>query len=445
MSEALSDFSSEFNPGSGVSERGARSSWGGLFFALTGVLIATSLVNIGSSGIAFFYLAFLLPVFALAQPDRWVGRPIDPNFSALLVLLSACAAALFLTTWLQIVLYNRDPATDLMHLWARISFLLYFAVLLAFLKGEVLLKAMIWTRRLLLVVFVYGIYQLPAKLLGLPLFLDWLRNNKSFGMYLYDQAGWVAVVRSTSIFAEPSQSTVPILILFLLNLDRRVAPRHRGLAWMILLLFTVTTFSRTAWLCLFVGWLCVAGCKIPGLQSWFARRRKTVLAVVLLLLVVMPVWGSLYESESTDLSALERTQSIALGIRMIRDAPLLGYGWNSFHDASGNYFAFPLNAAIHFEFIHNMMVSYSQQAGLAGLFLSALPFIVIVLWSTAPPWVTVATAASFLVAAEFGGDIEYSSIFWLWIAILVNWSSMAPYLRSRAYVSPLAGDPQTAQ
>lgn len=425
MSRTLSEISPEFNAGFGVSSQWT--SWSAAFFALTGVLIATALLNIGNSGIAFFYIVFLLPALALTAPDRWLTRQFDPGFVGLVGLLSICVAALFVTTWLQVVVYDRDPASDMVHLWGRVSFLAYFAVLLVFLKGDLLWKTMIWTRRLLIIVLAYGIYQLPAKLLGLPLFLDWLRNNKSFSQYAYDEAGWIGIVRSTSIFAEPSQATVPIIVLFILNLDRRISLRYRRLAWIILLLFTIASFSRTAWLCLVVGAASWFFCKRRSLRDWIAAHRNTVLVVILLMLVVLPIWGTLfnnYSSYSQDLSALERTQSISLGMRMIKDAPLLGYGWNSFHEASGKYLAFPVNSAIDFEFIHNMVVSYVQQAGLAGLLLSALPFIIIVRKSTAPTWITLTTATTFLIAAEFGGDLEYSSIVWLWLAILVNWSSL---------------------
>jgi O-antigen ligase len=111
---------------------------------------------------------------------------------------------------------------------------------------------------------------------------------------------------------------------------------------------------------------------------------------------------------------------------MIQDAPILGFGWNSFGDVAQRYAAVPLDvdADIDFSIIHNTVISDMQQAGLSGFVLAALPFIVLIGWSTAPTWMTFCTLASFLVAAELG-DIGYSSLTWLWLALLINMKSAA--------------------
>lgn len=399
----------------------------GLFFALTGVLIATSVVNIGDSGISFFYLVFPLAAFALLFPDGW--RPwlrMDSQSFWLLVLVASVAILLLGTTMLQIlVMRSAEPVSELVHLISRVSFLAYFAVAQRLIRGDGVNKILIWLRRLLIVVCAYGVYQVPAKLLGLPLFLDWLRNNHSFLMYDYNDAGWINIARANSIYAEPSQATVPLVVLFILN---AIVPAKKGskiLGWIVLVLFAIATFSRTAWVALGVAIAALLLSRSQFLRRALLQRRVAVVAIFMILLLLMPFWGLISMSDrdtEVDLSEQERSAGIILGLNSIRDAPVLGHGWNSFKDVADRYADVPLviDPEIEFNFIHNMVISYVEQAGVAGLLLAALPFVMLICWSTAPTWITFSTLAAFLFAAEFGGDIGYTSLTWLWMALLIN-------------------------
>jgi hypothetical protein len=394
-----------------------------IFFALTGTLMATSVFNVGNSGIAFFYLVFLLPLIRLVFPGRSsIRNKPDPRSRAMTIVIGITITALLATTVLQmIILTLRDSGSEVIHLVSRLSFLLYFLIAQRYLQAEMLTETFLWLRRFLIAVCAYGVYQLPAKLLGLPLFLDWLRNNRSFDTYSYDTAGWIGLVRATSIYAEPSQATIPILVLFILNLNIKSSAFSKVVGWVALILFTIMTFSRTAWLAVVVetlSWLLFRSQKFSRIVL---IRRAPVLTATLLLFLISPIWGFIEAGDNVDLSAQERSGGIVLGMQMIKDAPLLGLGWNSFGDAAVRYstVAPSVSSSVDFGFIHNMLVSYVQQAGLSGLFLAALPFILLVCWSTAPSWITYATVASFLVTAELG-DIGYSSLTWLWLALLIN-------------------------
>jgi O-antigen ligase/polysaccharide polymerase Wzy-like membrane protein len=394
-----------------------------IFFALTGTLMATSVFNVGNSGIAFFYLVFLLPLIRLVFPGRSAIRnKPDPRSRAMTIVIGITITALLATTVLQMMILTlRDSGSEVIHLASRLSFLLYFLIAQRYLQAEMLTETFLWLRRFLIAVCAYGVYQLPAKLLGLPLFLDWLRNNRSFDTYSYDTAGWIGLVRATSIYAEPSQATIPILVLFILNLQIKSSTFSKVIGWVALTLFTIMTFSRTAWLAVVVetlSWLLFRSQKFSRIVL---IRRATVLTATLLLFLISPIWGFIEAGDNVDLSAQERSGGIVLGIQMIKDAPLLGLGWNSFSDAAVRYSTVgpSVSSSVDFGFIHNMLVSYVQQAGLSGLFLAALPFILLVCWSTAPSWITYATVGSFLVTAELG-DIGYSSLTWLWLALLIN-------------------------
>ena len=69
-------------PGSG------KTSFHGLFFSLTGALIATSLVNVGDSGVPFFYLATVIPLLdlILSREPLYV-QPIDAKGREILALI----------------------------------------------------------------------------------------------------------------------------------------------------------------------------------------------------------------------------------------------------------------------------------------------------------------------------------------------------------------------
>ncbi len=394
-----------------------------LFFALTGVLIATSLVNIGSSGIPFFYLAFLLPVICVVFPRGWVvWRRLDSLSLRALIFVGIVAITIAATTLMHLITIRlKEPGSEVVHLVSRLCFLAYFVVAQIWLRGELASKTLIWLRRLLIGACAYGAYQLAAIALGLPLFLDWLRNNLSFFNYDYGTSGWVALARATSIYAEPSQATIPILVLFMLNIRIKSSSFWTFIGWLSLLLFTVATFSRGAWIALLTAagtWLLFQSASLCRLVQ---TKRVALTAAALGLLLMLPMWGFVVANGDGDLSAQERSGSIVLGVHLIKDAPILGTGWNSFGDTILHYRDIPLNVDVNINFgiIHNMVVSYVQQAGLSGLALAALPFFLLASWSTAPAWMTCSTLASFLISAEFG-DIGYSSLTWLWLAIMVN-------------------------
>ena len=435
MNNGMSRQQSLPSPDAASRHSGKRPAWfTPIFFALSGTLMATSIVNVGNSGIAFFYLAFLFPFASLIFPPDWTrGRNFMASSVQMALLIGALTAALLATTVLQMVTLNfLEPRGELVHLISRLSFLGYFLIAHWYLHGETLAKTLVWLRRCLMVVCAYGVYQLPAKLLGLPLFLDWLRNNRSFDTYGYDTAGWIGLIRATSIYAEPSQATIPILVLFILNLQISTSALSKTVGWLVLIAFTIMTFSRTAWVAVGIEavlWLLFR-------SERFARiiqvRRPTLIWATLLALLISPMWGFLEARDNVDLSAQERSGGIVLGVEMIRDAPILGQGWNSFSAAVSRYSNLgpSVDSSVNFGFIHNMVVSYVQQAGLSGLLLAVLPFILLIGWSSAPCWVTYASLASFLVTAELG-DIGYSSLTWFWLAALVNMSNALPYLESR--------------
>lgn len=328
--------------------------------------------------------------------------------------------SLIAVTFIQSAMVAQTVSSELAHGVTRVAFILYFITCLFYVKGERVRLTCRWLRRFLIFLGIYGIYQLPAKLLGLPLFLDWLRNDPSFSYYKFDTAGWIGTMRSTSIFAEPSQATIPLVVFFMLNCKCQSGSFSKWLGWTVLVVFAALTFSRTAWVALLV-------CAITSVVLLSIKNKKTIKAerlvvysCIVVLSLMLPAWGFLGYKESADQSTQVRSESIVVAVRAIQDDPLIGGGWNSFSIVAPKYDSdLPGNFSLNF--IHNMFLSYMQQIGILGYLLALYPFIAVIGFSSAPRWMTYGTLASFLFSAEGGGDIAYAAIMWLWIAILINY------------------------
>jgi len=402
-----------------------QTSLAGLLFALTGVLIATSFFNTASSGIPVFYATILIPIISGIRP-----RPIFLAAKArgpelwIYFMVATEVIALISVTLIQTIWFSLSSDSQIIHVAARIMFLAYFAICVRYVRDGIAWNTMLWLRRLLIAAFFYGVYQVPAKLLGLPLFLDWLRNNKSYMNYGYDAAGWTSMIRSTAIFAEPSQATIPMVVAILLNLYLPLKRTSRRIGWLSIFLFTLTSASRSMWLTtagLIVGYMLS---RVKRLGPWLSSRRLIPITLLLITYTLVPAWALIgSQTRDADLSQQERAGGIVLGIFMIRDSPLIGFGWNSASVLSDNYLrtaGLPNAMNIEGGFIQNMLVSYWQQAGLPGVILALLPFVVVWRWSTASSGLKWGTLCAFLVAGGVGGDFGYLSLTWLWMALLVN-------------------------
>lgn len=396
-----------------------------LFIALSGVLIATSIVNIGNSGISFYYLAFIIPLLSVVRPNNILQKlSRDGRITKLIILSLLLSFSLIAITFIQAAMAMQPLAKEMVHGFSRVAFILYFITCLIFIKGRRVEITFRWLRRFLIIVSLYGIYQLPAKIFGLPLFLDWLRNNPSFSYYKFDTAGWIGMMRSTSVFAEPSQATIPLVVFFILNCICKSGPFSRWSGWIVLILFSALTFSRTAWIALLI-------CSITGAVVKATKNRKKIkskkilsYACVILLSILLPAWALWGYKKGDDASTQIRSESILVAIKAISYYPIIGAGWESFSSVAPR-FEMDLPGDFNLDFVHNMFLSYMQQIGILGFLLALYPFCLIIGWSSAPNWIVYSTLLSFLFSAEGGGDIAYASLMWLWIALLINYRDIS--------------------
>ncbi len=371
-----------------------------------------------------FCLALLVPVMeAPFSGHRSQYFPFTRNQVAVLFSLAAVFVVLCVITFFQLTLDLESPTPELSHAAVRLCFLVYCGICIYFVQGNAFMACLYWLRRILVALALYGIYQLPAKILGLPLFLDWLRNNRSFDIYHYDTAGWVNLVRATSIYAEPSQCTVPILVLMLLNIYLPVRRYSKAIVWIVVVLFTILTFSRTTWIAIIA--LIVAGliAKTRILQRQSQHITISVAVLLLAVTLIMPTWAFYSANYKADLSRQERAGSVVIGLNLIIEHPWLGSGWNSYETLMPSY---PIaiegvSPDVEFRTIHNMFVSYTEQAGFAGFIFALFPFAIMLFKSEAPTGLMLGSVLSLLTVAELGGDVAYSSLFWLWVALVLNW------------------------
>lgn len=398
----------------------------GIFFALTGALITTSIVNVGDSGVPFYTLALCAPIVVILytgfRPHRFtLFRAEFRAFLGIGLLLTS----LFCVLLMHLALDLQQASKEISHAAMRMAFIAYCMVCIYCLQGGTLTACMIWLRRILAFLALYGVYQLPAKVLGLPLFLDWLRNNPSFDIYDYNAAGWINLVRATSIYAEPSQCTVPLVVLVLLNIYVPSPKYSKYAVVAIALLFAALTFSRTVWIALFgvVLGIFIARSKIAC--RLFKGRPMLFSAGILLSILIFPLWAFMGGNYKSDLSRQERAGSIVIGLQIIKNHPFIGSGWNSYETLMPQYqiTVDEISPEVEFRTIHNMFVSYVEQAGIFGFILAVFPFMLILFATSSPMELRLASLFSLLASAELGGDVGYSSMFWLWVAILLNWGN----------------------
>lgn len=169
--------------------------------------------------------------------------------------------------------------------------------------------------------FLYGLYELLAKTLELPLPLSFLINNPSYSNALEvtsDLSGWLQFYRAQSIWPEPSFAIFPLILFWLLSDGERIPIKRRDVV--IMILFSFATFSRTVW----IGLLVILLTRIP-----FFRKNSIVLAMALTALFSAAL---LNISDDADHSTSVRAETTYLGFEIASKDFYRGIGFNKFKD-----------------------------------------------------------------------------------------------------------------
>jgi hypothetical protein len=320
-----------------------------------------------------------------------------------------------------------DPDKELKQIVSRISYIAYFVVVALIIRSwNMAEQAWHWAKQGLKLAFLYGLYQFAAGFLGLPLFLDFLRNSKSFLMTENYQGGWIDTFRAFSIWSEPSQAAVPVGIFLYMLYFKTNNGRERKWWLSIVTIFSVVTFSRVVW----VVW--IASLATIGLmrsrRTWARSATRIVFryryALVLLLVVVLMQWAMLVPKDEADSSAETRSSTVLMGERLFLEHPVLGTGFNSFAKLSDSV------ATAYSEedliVVHNLFVSYAQQLGIFGVVLSLLPVGYVLWMPNAPAGPRLFVAFLFVLVGSLGGDFFYAPFGWFILGLFAA-EDVAPH------------------
>lgn len=216
------------------------------------------------------------------------------------------------------------------------------------------------------ILFLYGLYELLAKTSGLPLPLSFLVNNPSYSNALEvtsELSGWLEFYRSQSVWPEPSFTIFPIILFWVLSDGERVSVKKWDVV--IMILFSISTFSRTVWVGLFV----IILTRIP-----LFRRHALALAVIL---VVLFSAALLNVSADADHSASVRAETTYFGFEIASTDFYRGIGFNKFRDTRYSEISGE-------SVIHNTVSNYVASMGWPIGVLLLLFFLVPLLFSRSP-------------------------------------------------------------
>lgn len=276
---------------------------------------------------------------------------------------------------------------------------------------------------LLAVFFAYGIYEMCAKILGLPLFLNFLANNVSFKIApSQSSSGWIGFFQSRSIWPEPSSSVFPILI-YLIVLFFRKEYRFK-LWWFIPVLYGVLTFSRSVWvvtICLLLLWGIFGFLSRLNIGSFnvlrFFLKTRIMNWLLFITLLTANMWPFIVGIIYNDLSTVGRSSSVIVGARIFSEYPLFGTGFNTYELFEPS-FSYGLSNYHREGLSLNVFTFYLQQCGLLGLLLIAIPLIIIYFELSIPVQFRLIFVFAILFAGSLVGDIYYYGIVWISVALI---------------------------
>lgn len=280
--------------------------FGYIFVAIPAMLFGTALV-VGGYVIPLQILTVFAGGIALSQgvSMRSVRGPI-------IWFLTVCGLLLigaFVRTSGEL------DANDVKQLAMRILFALYCLSLFAYFgwAQNGFYRAVPVTLTTLRFLFLYGIYELVAKMWGFPLFLAPLSNNPSYSNAINvtsEMSGWIEFYRAQSVWPEPSFAIFPILLFWVLSDREGLKVKQADLV--IMLIFAAATFSRTVWLGVFVLIL---------MRLLVLRRNAIFISFALIFSILMAMFGSFSQA---DHSASVRSQTTLYGFELATTYPFWG-------------------------------------------------------------------------------------------------------------------------
>jgi O-antigen ligase len=142
------------------------------------------------------------------------------------------------------------------------------------------------------------------------------------------------------------------------------------------LLGILFTLTRANWIAAPVAALAV-GLIVPRLRRYVLPTAAAAAATLAVVLALLPgVAGKAEQRKNTQLSLWDRANTDQAALRMIGAHPLLGFGWDTFHENSASYFeqsdSYPITGVGLL--VHNVFLSYGAELGLVGVTLWGIAF-----------------------------------------------------------------------
>jgi hypothetical protein len=396
-----------------------------VIFVAAGLLDATALFNTPTFGFGVYMAADLITL-ALLVTVAFAGDRKPPGIPS--DILAACAVCIGVL-WLVI----------LAQVWNQIGIentLFSQATLRTILIGHFLIGAMLlsmverWRGFRTAVTWIlffylsYGIYDIAAQFMGIPRFLEPLRNNVSLAVSVQQGAqGWIQLPRLSSLAAEPSHTLMHVALAFFLFMHLRGKAR---LFWLVLALaFTVGTFSRALWISMLGSGAIAFAFRILAGRSTLRFSRTAAIAAGFMLPVLallVPIVGT--PGENADLSVLERFDSSRSALWMFIQNPFLGVGFQGWQ---GHFFSFNgalAGGASALNQIHNGFAVYLAGLGLAGAVFIFLPSLLVATSDRLTPaakgwWLGICSLSA------VGGDYLAMPSTWTVLAVVLSMPVLA--------------------
>lgn len=377
--------------------------------SLSLVAFAFAIYNTGSFGIPFFWVTGFLG-FILSKSS---------------VPKSVLYAFIFQLFSLAVLLLVHPNEIQLFQSVARLMIVLsVLGISKLLLTNKACAEAFVsYSFVILSVCFVYGIYELYAKLQGKPLFLDVMSNNSSFEVTDgHTLSSWIGFYRSRSIWPEPSSASIPIITYFLILFNR---PKFGLIFTLLPIGFAALTFSRTVWfvtvvLLLLHFILFITNRMRIKDKIVFNLFLKTRILHVIFVLIILGInfWPFIVSSFFNDLSVNGRSASILVGGRIFWDYPFFGTGFNSYATFEPFYHYGIFNYKAEGSSL-NIFTSYLQQAGIIGFVFIITPLYVI--WKQKTVYVAhrIIAIFSLLLVGSLAGDVFYYAILWACVLVFV--------------------------
>lgn len=377
----------------------------------------TSIINIGNVGIPLFYS--IIPILTFLLIFSFKNKSDIRN----ILFVNVYIISLLLIVTFHILLGVGNYENETKQLVSRSMFIVFFYLSYYALKNiNNYSMAIDILKYFLKVLIIYGIYQIIASFLGLPLILDFLRNSASFPKEEYGIGGWLASYRIYSVWSEASFSALPIGVLIYCLYVKHKNKLELSIWTVLIAIYAFLTFSRLIWILLVVLTVELLLIKrITKFFYWFNSNLKPILIIsIAFMAIYIPLWWSkIINNIGTDLSSIGRSSSIIVGYKIITDNILLGTGFNSYYDVSDMYAKYADNFRPEV-IVHSLFISYWQQNGIIGFIISLIPIVYILYLKNVSSDIKLISITVIMVTGIFGGDLYYFSLTWFFMALIAN-------------------------